>query len=90
MPAKKVKTMALVQFAAIKEELTSATALLTAQTQAGLDGTDVLGMLFASSKDRLGQLADLTRPQIITLTQLCNDGPWTNVQKRELAQCIGG
>ena len=86
---KSLRKTSTVAYESLKEELTGATDLLNAQVSAGLDASEVKQSLFASTKARIEQLVEPTRPQLTELTKLCSGGPWTPDQTRELAKALG-
>ncbi len=59
----------------MRDELQGATDLLSAQTAAGLDKSDTLGSLYASTKNRLDKLTGLKRSEITELTTIISNGP---------------
>ena len=81
--------VAKISYNTVKEELSSASVLLDAQIDAGLDADSTLKSLFASTKHRMQGLYDVSRAQCAELTALVTRGPWTGDMKRELAQVLG-
>ena len=72
----------------MKDELSGAKKLLAAQMKAGLDKDAILTGLFASTRARIESMSELSRQQITELTEMSNDGPWSDEQRKELANVM--
>jgi len=74
----------------IAQELADVGELLTAQTDAGLDRTEVLQSLFNSWAGRLSMCARLSPKGKTIVTSAMQQGPWSADQKKDLASVILG
>ena len=62
--------------------------LIHAQVSAGIDRDDVFMALFNAWVDRLHKHTKMRPKGKIMVTQAINDGPWTQLQKRDLASVL--
>ena len=73
----------------IKDDLRGAAALLEAQKLAGLDEQESMHVLFSSIFAHVSKLpAGMSQSDVLDITKLSNEGPWTSDQKKQLALAL--
>jgi hypothetical protein len=87
-PKRRKQSLNAMTLQTVKDELASASELVTAQVEAGLSRDDTMEFLFSSSKAALSNLGAMTRQELTDVIKLCNTGPWSDDQKKELASIV--
>ena len=73
----------------IKDDLRGAAALLEAQKLASLDEQESMHVLFSSIFAHVSKLpAGMSQSDVLDITKLSNEGPWTSDQKKQLALAL--